>query len=735
MSQQCSNFSKPLSLLCFSKNFPRNASRDLLHRKNDMYQSLQRMELKYIKDENSCTKPGKSIGYLNEENPVTTPQVREFLPESDSELFREITTLLYQNAGREDFAHLQQRIDVASSGTAGQALQQSVQMALMIRERFDEYQQRERGLNAVIETAQDLTAIRDLDHTLQAIVHRARKLMNADIGYLSIYDRTQGDFYVRATDGAFSENFKKIRVPRDVGICGYVARNRAPYTSAEYGSDARFSHFGPIDTAVTEEGIRSILGVPLMSGIEVIGVLFVGDRYVRSYNSWEMSILSTLAAHASVAIENARLFEQTQVALKQASDANALLKKQSADTQIAAEAHEQLTSLVARGGGLSDICEMVAHMLEGHVSAIDDGEQLMYASSEAGAASPVAEDDGRKAQELFYTRQDKIHAALVESRILGRSVTAYVTPDEVCRVSAVVGSRGLLGGLIIRTASELNDVEVRIFERSSMVTGVVLLSQERNQYAAREEIPAIFRGLLSSPRPNLPRLMEQAARHGLSLSQPLCVAVIQVENDNSSYVLRKMRGSLQLAGTLFDDFDGAIVLVSTLTAHDELRNTLQQFLAREIKESVTGVVSKPVTQIAALPECYQSMLRCLSTLKALGRSGAIFMEQELALYAFLFDRRNAGDIEAFLTSTLGKLYQGGQQRKTELARTLLSYLDHGHNARATAAEQNIHINTFRQRLDAINAALGNWNEGSRALEIHVALRLWRLRDDEAAGKT
>lgn len=657
--------------------------------------------------------------------------------ESAAALGNELIALLYQNAGKEEFSRVLARIVASGHSVASkELLSHGAQMAQTIRERFEEYQQRERGLNAVIETAQDLTAIRDLDRTLQAIVHRARKLMGADIGYLSIHDREEGDFYVRATDGAFSENFKQIRVPQDVGICGYVARNKSPYSSAEYGKDPRFSHTGTIDMAVTEEGIKSILGVPLLAGAEVIGVLFVGDRYVRSYNAWEMSILSTLAAHASVAIENARLFEQTQVALKQASDANALLKKQSADTQIAAEAHEQLTTLVARGGGLQDICDMVASMLDGHVSVIDEAEQCIYAST-TGKPEPGLEEQGsgtEREQELLYKRHDKIHAALVESRIIGRSVAAYVMPDEVCRVSAVVGSRGLLGGLIIRTATELNDVAVRIFERSSMVTGVVLLAQERNEYAARQEIPGIFRGLLSQPQHDLARLSEQAARHGLSLSQPLCVGVVQVKEDRAAYVLGKLRGMSQLPATLFDEIDGTIVLISGLAADEELRKNLERVIVQGMREPVTGVISRPLAA-RALPDCYQAMLRCMSTVHALGRSGAIFLERELALYAFLFDRRAPEDIEAFLAATLGKLYQEGRQRKAELARTLLAYLDHGHNSRAAAAELGIHINTFRQRMDALDSLLGAWNDGSRALEIHVALRLLRLREEFASGRS
>jgi DNA-binding PucR family transcriptional regulator len=38
----------------------------------------------------------------------------------------------------------------------------------------------------------------------------------------------------------------------------------------------------------------------------------------------------------------------------------------------------------------------------------------------------------------------------------------------------------------------------------------------------------------------------------------------------------------------------------------------------------------------------------------------------------------------------------------------------------------IHVNTVRQRLATIEDLLGHWGHASRALEIHIALRLWSL---------
>jgi hypothetical protein len=635
-------------------------------------------------------------------------------------LEHEIVTLLHQEGAKDDLVRTLAKVEAMPDDAVKAMLIDSVQKAIVIKDRLEQHHHRERGLLALIETAHDLTALRDIDQVLQAIVHRARKLLGCDIGYLSIYDAERGDFYVRATDGAFSENFKKIRVPREVGVCGFVARNRSPYCSSDYETDSRFAHTKLIDSAVVEEDIRSILGVPLLSGSKVTGVLFVGDRYVRSYQAWEMSILSTLAAHASVAIENARLFEETQRALEQAGEANRNLEKQRADTHIAAEAHERLTSLVARGGGLKEICEMVSAMLEGRVVVLDEGEQELCAMGDLIGDAPDEKSGS-------YTLSDKIHAALGESRVLGKSVTAFITDQQVCRVSAVVGGRGLLGGLVIYTDKELNDVAVRIFERSSIVTGVVLLSEDKSDIAARRDLPIILRDLLNYTQDNASRLAQRAASHGFDLSKPMYMLLLNVDKGDIGYILSRMRTAPYLEDALFDEIDGALVFVASSANKADLRQTVLRFFSENKSEVVTGVVSKPVAHASDIPAIYQTLSRCLAVLPALGRTGSIFNESELSLYSMLFAGKSREEIDAFLASVLGKLYPGTDARKVELCKTLLTFLDAGHNARSAALEINIHINTFRQRLDSINALLDDGVLAKRSLEIHAALRIWELR--------
>jgi DNA-binding PucR family transcriptional regulator len=83
-------------------------------------------------------------------------------------------------------------------------------------------------------------------------------------------------------------------------------------------------------------------------------------------------------------------------------------------------------------------------------------------------------------------------------------------------------------------------------------------------------------------------------------------------------------------------------------------------------------------------------------------------------------------LQSFIETTIGPLIAYDEKRNTQLAETLLCYMDGNQNAKTTATRMGIHVNTVRQRLSSIEEMLGYWGNPTRALEIHVALRLWHL---------
>jgi len=162
-------------------------------------------------------------------------------------------------------------------------LERAQTLALRVRAVLDERRRREAELSALYETANDLAALREVDAVLRAIVHRAMLLLHSDVAYLSLNDDTVGDTYMRVVDGITSPAFRSLRLPMGAGLGGLVAQTATPYASARYFEDKRFRHTRPINDAVTEEGLVSILGVPLILGADVIGVLYAANRTERPF--------------------------------------------------------------------------------------------------------------------------------------------------------------------------------------------------------------------------------------------------------------------------------------------------------------------------------------------------------------------------------------------------------------------------------------------------------------------
>ncbi|MFS2053211.1 PucR family transcriptional regulator, partial [Variovorax sp. CT11-76] len=133
------------------------------------------------------------------------------------------------------------------------------------------------------------------------------------------------------------------------------------------------------------------------------------------------------------------------------------------------------------------------------------------------------------------------------------------------------------------------------------------------------------------------------------------------------------------------------------------------------------------------PALYAALRRALPVLGRLGMRGAIVGQNEMALYSVLFETHDQGSLNTFLDATIGALTSHDRKRGAELTSTLLAYFDCNQNAKTTAARMGIHVNTVRQRLASVEELLGHWGSASRALEIHVALRLWSLGMSSARG--
>src|SRR5919202_1046312 len=136
----------------------------------------------------------------------------------------------------------------------------------------------EAQLEALYQTAGELSSNLDLQVVLRAIAERAQHLVRAPIAYIMLVDEAEREIYMRLAVGTTHPSFDGIRLELGKGLGGRVAQEGNPFYTGDYLNDSRFLHRPEVDEEVRKEGIKSILGVPMKAFERFIGVLYTADR-------------------------------------------------------------------------------------------------------------------------------------------------------------------------------------------------------------------------------------------------------------------------------------------------------------------------------------------------------------------------------------------------------------------------------------------------------------------------
>jgi len=589
----------------------------------------------------------------------------------------------------------------AAGATAGDLaeLELAKTAALRVRALLARRARREVELSALFETAGDLAGLRDLDAVLKAIVRRARQLLNADVAYMTLNDPSRGDTYMRVTDGSISRTFQRLRLPLGAGLGGLVAQTGAPYASSGYLHDERFRHTGSIDDGVTDEGLVGILGVPMRLGERVIGVLFAADRTERSFAREEVALLCSLAAHAAVAIDNARLLQETRVALDELSAASEAARVHNDAVERAARAHDRMTDLVVRGGGVEDVASVVTDILGGSLVVLDaDGRRL----AEVGHVERVDED------------------LIIRSRTLGRTARR----DDL-RVTPIGAGAEVLGTLALHAAGDIGDADERILERAALVMALLLLFR-RNMTEVEgrvrgELLDDLVAGHVSDPD----ALDARARRLGVDLGAAHVLVVARHGGRRERAAFWASSYSAVEHG-LSTAYSGEVVLLLPGDRPEEVACRVAKELGAALGVPATAGAAGPVALPGGAGAARQEARRCADALLALDREGDGASAAGLGFVGLLIGE--AGGAGAFVERTLGPVIAYDERRGTALTRTMAIYFGTSGSLARTAERLHIHTNTVTQRLDRIGRLLGaDWQRADRALEIQLALHLHRLR--------
>jgi hypothetical protein len=592
--------------------------------------------------------------------------------------------------------------------------------ATTIRQALKDHALTERGLNFLIDTTHDLSSTRTLQDLLRTVVMRARSLIGADVAYLTVLDSERALFRVLTADGHLFPDTAEMTSRIDHGAVSLVMSSRGCFETLDYLNDKRFQHSPALDRIFQTEKIVSLAGFPILWENKLHGFLFVANRYARKLSGREMSVISTFALHAGVAMRNANAFALLSEALDEAQRNRNALIDHIQRVEASATAHDEMTDLLASGAGIRNFLEKMANQFGGAVLLYDNEFSISDEFVSKSYHGVLAED----------LRSDRIDPALLiaanaQSRSTGRSVMMLERGAEQCRAIALHGGAGRRDSLVICHVGDLEAIEIRNLERSTVALSIAKLWSERRETEKQIASSTLLRHLVLVTPPDPPTVSAVRERLSLRLDQPVQLAVVAMPGLDRVSQTTRIREAAKGLPVLADLFEDAYLAVAPQEA-------MAPFLARLGKGAgetkIGGLLSEGFVDLNEACQHFARAHHAFQVVRKMKTLDRFLSQNDVNMFAKLFEVGDASRLADYADHVLQQITKRAPRHAAELRKTLLAYFDAQHNITRTSEALGLHINTVRQRLETLREAVGGWDDPIRTLELHVALRLKAILD-------
>jgi len=260
-------------------------------------------------------------------------------------------------------------------------------------------------LETINRIGQSLASQLELSALIELVGEEIRETFNAQLVYVALYDRATHliHFPYDYDGGAWLES-ESIRFGE--GLVSCVIASRQPLL-INHDLEQRLIELGVENIGSLA---RSYLGVPILSGDEAIGAISVQSTARENmFSDADVRLLTTIAASVGVAIQNARLFEETQKAKEAAEEANA-----AKSTFLANVSHELRTPLTSVLG----FAKIIRKRLQDVILPVVPGDdpRVQRAIQQVGSNIDIIVSEGERLTELINNVLDlaKIEAGKLE---------------------------------------------------------------------------------------------------------------------------------------------------------------------------------------------------------------------------------------------------------------------------------------------------------------------------------
>ncbi len=192
------------------------------------------------------------------------------------------------------------------------ALGDNASVAIHKSRLYAESQAREQEVTKLYEVTAHLAATLDVDSVLDQIVEKTVSLLGCDASGLYVQDEARGGLSFRRGLHLDPVLTRDLVLQPGEGVAGRAFQERRPVSTADRLADSAL-RYTPAAAGLIQAAPRAYLAVPIGVRDDVLGVLVAYFFEPHEFSEKEVQLLSSLAAHAAIAMDNARHYEEVRL--------------------------------------------------------------------------------------------------------------------------------------------------------------------------------------------------------------------------------------------------------------------------------------------------------------------------------------------------------------------------------------------------------------------------------------
>jgi GAF domain-containing protein/sugar diacid utilization regulator len=534
----------------------------------------------------------------------------------------------------------------------------------------------------------------DVDDVLELIVDEASALLKTDMAWLCLVTDDGKQIYPAVIRGFRDEGFLSLTLEVGRGVGGVAIAEHRAIIIGDYGTHVHDTS-DAVRRAVIDEGVVSMICAPMFKDDMMVGALYVANRTYAPFADVDAALLCALAAQASIAIHNRRLYERL-------SAQNDLLER-------AFDVHRQLTQASLEGVGVAGIGNVLVKLI-GHPIVIE---------------------------------QDICDPPVIRCP----ADMAPTEPDAPSITHAIVAGHRPLGSVTVVGTRTLAPLQAKALEHGTTVLALELVKQRSAAEVEWRLSGELLDELLDLSGPPSDMLARRARHLGVEIDSPhRMLALAQDGDQGSPYALLAivrqlmMRRTPHNVGRALSAKRGGLVVLALPPALEDAAGALAHDIQRATADE-GGTVSVGVGALSHdFGETYRAAAACLALARNAGAPGMVVQLDTLGPLRFLLDATDVAQSAAMIRETLDSVIAHDAKERTPLLPTLRAFVECDGHYERTAQRLYVAVSTLKYRLRKLREVLG---ESPSDPDLHFRLRLaFNLLDlmeamgaDDALGRS